>query len=211
MSTDELREQFDTTLRRERIVAIVRAASATEAVAAGEQLVDQGIRVLEVSLNTPEAVVAIRTLSTAVSARGFVGGGTALDANDVHRLADAGARFFVSPVLDPAAIAAADERGLLAIPGCATPTEMREAHRVGAYAVKQFTATWWTPAGLANVLRAMPFLRVIPTGGIDPDNATQWLTAGATALGIGSALTDSPEAASRLRTTIGDMLLARSS
>jgi 2-dehydro-3-deoxyphosphogluconate aldolase/(4S)-4-hydroxy-2-oxoglutarate aldolase len=203
MSTDDLQQRFATTLHRERVVAILRTGSAAEAVSAGRRLVDQGVRVLEVSLNTPDAVSAIATLATAFGDDAFVGAGTVLRAEDVHRVADAGARFFVSPVLDRTAIAAAHERALLAIPGCATPTEMRDAHELGAFAVKVFPATLWTASGLANVLRAMPFLRAIPTGGLKVADATTWLAAGATALGLGSALTDSPDAVRLVQEQIG--------
>jgi 2-dehydro-3-deoxyphosphogluconate aldolase/(4S)-4-hydroxy-2-oxoglutarate aldolase len=210
MSTDEVQERFETTLLRERVVAILRSESAAEAVSAGHRLVDQGVRVLEVSLNTPDAVRAIAALATSVADDAFVGAGTVLGPDDVHRVADAGASFFVSPVLDRPAVAAAHELGLLAVPGCATPTEMRDARELGAFAIKVFPATLWTASGLANVLRAMPFLRAIPTGGVRVEDAAAWLTAGATALGIGSALTESPEAVRRVREQISAFVSAAS-
>jgi 2-dehydro-3-deoxyphosphogluconate aldolase/(4S)-4-hydroxy-2-oxoglutarate aldolase len=178
---------FVTALRAERIIAILRSQDAEEAVATGNRLVAAGIRILEVSLNTPGALAAIAELSSRSGA--IVGAGTVLTADAARQAADAGARFYVSPTLDIDTIDAAHERGMAAVPGCATPSEMLRAHGAGAEAIKVFPATMWTPAGLANVVRAMPFLSLVPTGGIGVDDARPWLSAGATALGMGSSLT----------------------
>lgn len=177
-------------LRAERVIAILRRSDAQEAVSTGKELIAAGIRVLEVSLNTPGALEAIAELSAAADrSQVLVGAGTVLDASSVATASEAGARFYVSPVVDEQAIAAANELGMAAIPGCATPTEMLAAHAAGAAAIKVFPATLWDPEGLANVVRAMPFLALVPTGGIGVGNAAAWLAAGSTALGIGSSLT----------------------
>jgi 2-dehydro-3-deoxyphosphogluconate aldolase/(4S)-4-hydroxy-2-oxoglutarate aldolase len=183
-------DQVLATLRKERIVAIVRAGSADDAIAAGLRLIDQGVAILEISLNTPNALTAITALSDAARERASVaiGAGTALTASDVAEVTKAGAQFYVAPVFDPNAVTAARQLGIAAIPGCATATEMWQAHQAGAAAIKLFPATDWTFDGLQNVLRAMPFLDVIPTGGVSVDNAAAWLDAGAVALGVGSAL-----------------------
>jgi 2-dehydro-3-deoxyphosphogluconate aldolase/(4S)-4-hydroxy-2-oxoglutarate aldolase len=178
---------FVTALRAERIIAILRSQDAEDAVATGNRLVAAGIRILEVSLNTPGALAAIAELASRSGA--VVGVGTVLTADAARQAADAGARFFVAPILDVDAINAAHERGMAAVPGCATPSEMLRAYDAGAEAIKVFPATMWTPTGLENVLRAMPFLRLVPTGGIGVDDARAWLSAGATALGVGSSLT----------------------
>jgi 2-dehydro-3-deoxyphosphogluconate aldolase/(4S)-4-hydroxy-2-oxoglutarate aldolase len=178
---------FVTALRAQRIIAILRSNNAEEAVAMGHRLVAAGIGILEVSLNTPGALTAIAELAARTGA--VVGAGTVLSADAAHQAADAGARFFVAPILDLDTIEAAHERAMAAVPGCATPSEMLRAHRAGAEAIKVFPATMWTPAGLANVSRAMPFLRLVPTGGIGVDDARAWMSAGATALGMGSSLT----------------------
>jgi 2-dehydro-3-deoxyphosphogluconate aldolase/(4S)-4-hydroxy-2-oxoglutarate aldolase len=194
---------FHNTLAAERVVAILRCGSAAQAVAAARALLAEGVRIVEVSLNTPGAVDAIAELASDYgSAPGIaIGAGTVLDAKTVEQVAAAGARFFVSPVFDEGAVAVASELGLAAVPGCLTPTEMLRAHQAGAAAVKVFPATEWTPEGLRNVVRAMPFLRLIPTGGVGVENAQEWLAAGAAGLGIGSALEKAGNVA-RLRETI---------
>jgi 2-dehydro-3-deoxyphosphogluconate aldolase/(4S)-4-hydroxy-2-oxoglutarate aldolase len=199
MSTVDL---FVTKLRTHKIVAIVRSSSAQAAIDTGQRLVDAGVEILEISLNTPEAVSAIAGLRGLAQERGVViGAGTVLDAADVARVAEVGARFYVAPIFNPDAVVTARELGLAAVPGCCTPTEMWQAHAAGAAAIKLFPAVGWSPAGMRNVLRAMPFLNVIPTGGVSIKDADAWLDAGAAGLGIGSAL-DDPAALHELATIV---------
>ena len=188
--TDNNQTIFLSALAAERVIAIIRSPSATQALESAKALIAEGIRIIEISLNTPGAVEAIGELAAycADIPGVVVGAGTVLDAGTVERVGAAGARFFVAPVFDAEAVAAANDCGMAAIPGCATPTEMLRAHEVGAAAIKVFPATLWTPAGLQNVVRAMPFLRLVPTGGVSIDQAPEWLAAGAAGLGIGSAL-----------------------
>jgi len=195
--------EFQKTLRTQRIVAIVRAASADDAIASGRRLLDSGLAILEISLNTPGAVTAIRALRGIARDRqeACIGAGTVMTAADVSDVADAGAQFYVAPVFDREAVAAAQDRGLAAVPGCATPSEMWQAHQAGAAAIKLFPATDWTFDGLRNVLRAMPYLRVVPTGGVSVDNAADWLDAGAVALGVGSAL-ETPDVVDKLTAAV---------
>lgn len=205
MLTENLsHREFLAVLTAERVVAILRATDADHAVATGRDLIDAGIRVLEVSLNTPGALEAIAELSAyaARHAGVMIGAGTVLNQDAVAQVSAAGATFFVAPVFDQQAVIAANELGVAAVPGCATPTEMLNAHNAGAVAVKIFPATLWSPDGLANVLRAMPFLQVIPTGGIRIDHARSWLDAGSLALGIGSTLTQAPDSVTRLKEAV---------
>src|SRR6185437_4261492 len=158
--------EFQDTLAAERVVAILRCGSAAQALDTAKALLTEGIRIVEVSLNTPGAIEAIAELSRhyGTAPGTLIGAGTVLDAKSVEEVADAGARFFVSPVFDESAVAVANDLGLAAVPGCLTPTEMLRAHQAGAAAIKVFPATEWTPEGLRNVARALPFLRLIPTG-----------------------------------------------
>jgi 2-dehydro-3-deoxyphosphogluconate aldolase/(4S)-4-hydroxy-2-oxoglutarate aldolase len=203
LTDDRFRTEFLQVLQAERVIGILRTRDAQEAVSTGKRLIGAGIRVLEVSLNTPGALDAIAELAaTSDESQVLVGAGTVLDAASVALAGAAGAKFYVSPVLDEQAIAAAAELGMAALPGCATPTEMLRAHACGAAGIKVFPATVWSPDGLANVLRAMPFLHLIPTGGVDADSAAAWLDAGATALGIGSSLSASVDSVTELHRAI---------
>jgi 2-dehydro-3-deoxyphosphogluconate aldolase/(4S)-4-hydroxy-2-oxoglutarate aldolase len=147
----EVDSGFVDLLETERLIAILRASSPEQAVATGKELIDAGVRLIEVSLNTPGAVEAITELvSCAGDCRVLVGAGTVLDAASVLRINEAGASFFVSPVFDQAAVDTANELHMAAVPGCATPTEMLAAHQGGAAAIKVFPATMWTPDGLGG-------------------------------------------------------------
>lgn len=212
LTVNRIANEFLEVLRAERVIAILRSSSAQEAVSTGKELVGAGIRVLEVSLNTPGALEAIAELSVSTDrAQVLVGAGTVLDAASVTKASEAGARFYVSPVLDERAIAAANELEMAAVPGCTTPTEMLAAHVAGAAAIKVFPATLWDPDGIANVLRAMPFLPLVPTGGIGVENAAAWLAGGSTALGIGSSLTAAVGNVADLRRAVSPYTTGRNS
>lgn len=186
------------------VVAIVRTRTAEEGLAAAQTFLDSGLAAVEVSLTTPGALATIETLT---------GGGSAVGAGTVRTLAQArdaraaGATFLVSPLLDVDVVRYAVEHDLVALPGCLTPSEMATAQRAGAQLVKIFPAHLWSPAALAGLLEAMPDLRCVPTGGVGPDSAPDWIRAGAAALGVGGSLTrakDPAAAISALLTAIAD-------
>jgi Entner-Doudoroff aldolase len=182
-------------LREARAIAILRAndnAIAREALAAS---VRGGFRVLEVTLSTPGAVEIIADVAR--DDKLMVGAGTVLTVEQARAAVHAGARFLVSPVMDPDVITEAGRLGVVAIPGCATATEMWNAHRAGAPLQKLFPAPAGGPTWLRAVLAPMPFLRVIPTSGVEAENAAEWLAAGAFAVGCVRSLFPPEELAAR--------------
>jgi 2-dehydro-3-deoxyphosphogluconate aldolase/(4S)-4-hydroxy-2-oxoglutarate aldolase len=181
MSEDVLND-----IREARAVAILRCNDHHTGRQAMDAAVRGGFRVLEVTLSVPGAVELIADL--AKDTRLLVGAGTVLTVEQVRTAAKAGARFLVSPVLDDDVLAEATKLGCAMIPGCATPTELWKAHRAGAPMQKLFPAPAGGPTWLRSVLAPMPFLRVIPTNGVDADNAAEWLAAGAFAVGCVRAL-----------------------
>jgi 2-dehydro-3-deoxyphosphogluconate aldolase/(4S)-4-hydroxy-2-oxoglutarate aldolase len=118
-----------------------------------------------------------------------------------------GARFLDSPTLSVETIWAAASNGGPPVVGTATPTEMLTALEAGAAAVKLFPASNYTPRWISDVRAALPQLPIVPTGGVTPENAREWLDAGAVAVGLGSALTkgDPEQAEQRLRTLLADL------
>ncbi|MFT4285723.1 MAG: bifunctional 4-hydroxy-2-oxoglutarate aldolase/2-dehydro-3-deoxy-phosphogluconate aldolase [Protaetiibacter sp.] len=138
-----------------------------------------GIGCAEITLRTPAGVEAIARIAAA--APGFlVGAGTVLEVDEVDRVADAGARFVVSPGLDPAIVARALDLGLEALPGVATASEVQEARRLGLRRVKFFPAGQL--GGLATIeALAGPFtdMRFLPSGGVGPQNAADYLASAA--------------------------------
>ena len=174
-------EQVVHQLREARAIAILRThdeALGRHALAAA---VRGGFRALEVTLSTPGALTLIAELARDPAL--VVGAGTVLSAEQARAAHAAGARFLVSPVIDRELVDEAARLRCPAIPGCATPTELWQAHRAGAPLQKLFPAPAGGPAWLAAVLAPMPFLRVVPTHGVDADNAAAWLAAGAVAVG----------------------------
>jgi Entner-Doudoroff aldolase len=182
-------------LREARAIAILRAndhALARDALAAA---VRGGFRVLEVTLSTPGAIEIIADLAR--DKQLLVGAGTVLTVEQARAAVHAGARFVVSPVMDTEVVVEAARLGVVAIPGCGTATELWNAHRAGAPLQKLFPAPAGGPTWLRAVLAPMPFLRLIPTNGVDADNAAEWLAAGAFAVGCVRSLFPPEELAAR--------------
>jgi 2-dehydro-3-deoxyphosphogluconate aldolase/(4S)-4-hydroxy-2-oxoglutarate aldolase len=172
-------------LRDEQVLAVIRAGSAAEAVQAGRALAEGGVRALEVAFTTPDAAAAIGEL--AADPELFVGAGTVLSGAQAHAAIDAGAAFLVSPSLVPDALAVAREAGVLALPGALTPTEVVAAAEQ-AEVVKLFPASLGGVSYLKALLAPLPDLRIVPTGGVSAANASEWLAAGAFAVGAGGDL-----------------------
>jgi 2-dehydro-3-deoxyphosphogluconate aldolase/(4S)-4-hydroxy-2-oxoglutarate aldolase len=118
----------------------------------------------------------------------MLGAGTVTDADTARAVIDAGAAFVVGPVFRRDVIAACHERGVPAIPGCFSPTEILAAHEAGADLIKIFPATALGPQFIRDVRAPLPLLKLMPTGGVTIENAGEWIRAGAAAVGIGSAL-----------------------
>jgi 2-dehydro-3-deoxyphosphogluconate aldolase/(4S)-4-hydroxy-2-oxoglutarate aldolase len=171
-----------------KIVAIIRLDEYSKAVEVARALVEGGVTALEFTLTGRGAIEAIGAARKALGDAACVGVGTVLSAEDAAASIDGGAQFVVTPAVRPAAIAACVNRGVLVLAGGLTPTELLAAHEAGAGLVKLFPARIGGPAYLRDVLAPLPFLKIVPTGGVSPENARDYLAAGASALGIGGNL-----------------------
>jgi len=171
------------------LVAILRGLAPEEAATAGRTLFEAGFRLIEVPLNRPGAIEAMRSILALAPADALVGGGTMLTEADVDAVADAGGRIFVAPNCNPSVIAHAARRGLLCAPGVATPSEAFAALEAGAHILKLFPAETIGPAGLKAMKSVLPDGTPLwPVGGVTPDQLAAWRKAGASGAGIGSAL-----------------------
>ncbi len=175
------------TILRTRIVPIIRTRSADWAMEIAEILAAAGLDVVEVTFTVPDAASVIARLRTRFPDV-LTGAGTVTDAATAERAIAAGAQFLLSPALSPAMVAVARRHGALAIPGAYTPTEVLAAVDGGAELVKIFPAESGGPAHIRAILAPLPEARLLPTGGVRPDNIAEWFAAGAAAVGIGSAL-----------------------
>jgi 2-dehydro-3-deoxyphosphogluconate aldolase/(4S)-4-hydroxy-2-oxoglutarate aldolase len=172
---------------QEKAIAIIRAGSSQAALEAGRAALDGGLGVVEVTMNTPGALDAIRELAQKPGA--LVGAGTVLDRRTADACMAAGARLIVSPHTDPDLIAHVRSAGALAIPGALTPTEVVRAWQAGAHIVKIFPAVNVGGPEYLRLLRGpLSQVRLMPTGGVTVENATDYLSAGAYAVGLTSAL-----------------------
>ena len=173
------------------VIAVVRLGDAggdglrraAAALAAG------GVGAVEITLTTPGALTAIAQLASHGGlTKCAIGAGTVLDEKAAAAVIDRGARFVVSPTLDRSVVRYCRDHGVPCLPGALTPTELLEAWRAGAELVKLFPGSAVGPRYLREVLAPLPFLRVVPSGGVSIENAGEWIRAGAAAVSVGSAL-----------------------
>ena len=183
------RSDFDAAFARCPLVAILRGVSPHEIEAIGESLVQAGFSLIEVPLNSPDPLDSIARLARKFGGRVVVGAGTVLRVGEVAAVEAAGGTLIIAANADPSVIAEASRRGVVAIPGIATPTEAFAALNAGAAALKLFPAEAASPAVLAAMRAVLPLAtRVLPVGGITPGGMAAWIAAGAAGFGLGSAL-----------------------
>ena len=180
--TDFLRE-----LARERLLAIIRGTDPEAAIAAGRTLIGSGVRFLEVSLVTTDALRVISELARLASDDAVIGAGTVLTRDDVDSAAAAGARFMVTPAVTES-VAESVARGIPVFAGALTPTEVVTAMDLGATAVKLFPAALGGPSYLRGLRDPLPDVPFVPVGGVNIALAAEYLAAGAVAVGVGSPL-----------------------
>ena len=187
-----LQERSETVRQIEQlgIVAVIRLRDPGKLRAVVDAIVAGGVRALEVTMTVPGAVELIRGLAPTLPNGFLLGAGTVIDAATARAVIDAGAQFVISPVFRREVIAACHERGVPVAPGCFTPTEILDAHEAGADIVKVFPATTLGPQYIKDVRAPLPQLKLMPTGGVSPDNAGDWIRAGAVAVAAGSSLLD---------------------
>lgn len=176
------------TVLEQKIVAIVRLDNYDTAIEIASALVAGGINVLEYTLTGRGAIQAVEKVRAALGDAVCVGVGSVLQEQDATAAIDAGAQFVVTPALRRQVISACLNRDTPVLCGGLSPTELLEAYEAGCELVKLFPAQLGGPRYLKDVLAPMPFLQLVPTGGISIENAREYLTAGAVALGIGGNL-----------------------
>jgi len=178
MTADSFVEQ----LGRVKASAILRTDDQEKAASAMQAAIRGGFRIIEFTLTTPGVFELVQDFSRRDDL--VVGTGTVMNATQARQSVDAGARFLVSPVLDEEMITTANELGVASMPGTHTPTEMLRAHRAGSQLCKLFPCPHGGPDWVRSVLAPMPYLKIVPTNGVDQHNAGAWIAAGAFAVGF---------------------------
>lgn len=179
---------FADVLREERLVAVLRSASAQHYDAVIEVLLGGGIRLIELTLTAADALDALPGLQDRFGDRARIGVGTVLSESDARAAIDAGAGYLVTPLVLPAVIEVAAQRQVPVIVGALTPTEIHTAVALGADAVKIFPASAVGPQYLRELSGPLPGLAVMPSGGVGIDDVEPWLAAGAAAVSLGGSL-----------------------
>lgn len=171
-------------------VAVIRMADSAKLMKVAEAIYKGGVSAIEVTMTTPNALAVIEDLAKNMADTMQIGVGSVLDSETARLAINAGAEYVVSPVFKKEIIETAHRYDKAAMPGAFTPTEILSAWEAGADVVKVFPADILGMAFFKGVLAPMPQLKLMPTGGVNLDNAGDWLKAGACAVGIGSALLD---------------------
>ena len=179
------------------VIAIIRATEQAGVVEAGCAIARGGVTALEVTLTTPGACTLIQELRSRLPANVRVGAGTILNAAAVNRAVDSGAEFIVTPTVQIESILASHERGVPIACGAYTPTEALAVYNAGADYVKLFPAEVLGVPYIRAILAPLPFLRIVPTGGVSVANCADFINAGCPAVAIGTGLVNSETLRSR--------------
>jgi len=182
---------FDETFASAPLMAILRGTGVERAVKLATTAWDLGIDSVEVTLQSDEDLRALREVVRLAETRGkVVGAGTIVSPRQVALAADAGARYLVSPGLDPRVVLLAQEHGIPMLPGVSTPSEVQLASELGLGWMKAFPAQWLGADWFRHIRGPFPKVRFVATGGLDATNARQFLDAGVRVVAVGSALED---------------------
>lgn len=174
----------------DKAVAVIRLKESKHFWDAAEALYAGGVSILEITLTTPDALALIKASGARLPEDVLIGAGSVLDARTAQQVIAAGAKYVVSPVFKPEIVRIAHQNEVPAMPGCFSPTEILTAHELGADVIKVFPADILGMAFFKGIKAPMPFLKLMPTGGVTLSNAGEWIRAGACAVGVGSALVD---------------------
>jgi 2-dehydro-3-deoxyphosphogalactonate aldolase len=178
---------FEEAVFRCGIITILRGITTAEVDAVGQALVEAGITIAEIPLNSPDPFTSIEKMAKAFAGRLVVGAGTVLSIQDVNQLKLHGGQISVSPDCNEAVIAQARELGLEPLPGVFTPTEAFAAIRSGATCLKLFPAEAASPVTVKAWRAVLPrHVQIYAVGGITPANMQSWADVGTAGFGIGS-------------------------
>jgi 2-dehydro-3-deoxyphosphogluconate aldolase/(4S)-4-hydroxy-2-oxoglutarate aldolase len=175
-------------IRETGVIAIMRAQSSGQLIAAADAIKAGNVRVIEVTMTTPDALGVIEAAKARYGEEILFGAGSVLDPETGRAAILAGADFIVAPTLNLDMVALCSRYSIPVMPGCLTPTEALTAWEAGADMIKLFPASVGGAAFLKAILAPLPHLEIVPVGGVNLDTAADFIRKGATALGVGSSL-----------------------
>ncbi|WP_020618669.1 bifunctional 2-keto-4-hydroxyglutarate aldolase/2-keto-3-deoxy-6-phosphogluconate aldolase [Paenibacillus daejeonensis] len=179
------------------VVAVLRGETPEEVVEMAEQAIAGGIKAIEVTMTVPFALRAIEKLAVSYSStatdpakHAVIGVGTVLDPETARMAILSGAEFVVGPSLNPDTVRLCNRYRVPVMPGTMTVRDIEEALELGVDIVKLFPGNLYSPAIIKAIKGPLPQANIMPTGGVSLDNLSEWVKAGAVAVGIGSDLTN---------------------
>lgn len=170
------------------IVAIMRAQSSDQLLSAAEAILAGGVRAIEVTMTTPNAIEVIRQATTRLGDDVLFGAGSVLDAETARAAILSGAQFIVCPTLNLATIELCNRYSIPVVPGAYTPTEILTAWEAGATMVKVFPASLGGPGYIKAVKAPLPQVKLTAVGGVNLENTADFIRAGCEGVGVGSDL-----------------------
>lgn len=191
-----VREEGLRLIEETRIIAIVRGVEEQHIAGVAQALLDGGVKVMEITLNTPGAESMISRLQAQFGDRMYIGAGTVLDVEDAKKALGAGASYLVTPNLDEETIRYSVEQGAPIFPGAMTPTEIVKAWKAGATAVKIFPGASLGIGYLKELQGPLSHIPMVAVGGVTEENIAQFLQIGCYGVGIGGSLVNLQEIAS---------------
>lgn len=201
--------RFHAEIGRCPLIAILRGLRPAEAAEIGEAILEGGISIIEVPLNSPTPLESIATLVERLGSRAVIGAGTVLDPAVIPEIAAIGGELIVSPHVNAAVISTSVAAGLVSLPGYFTPSEAFAAAAAGAHALKLFPAEAARPAVLKAQKAILPSaLPVFVVGGVQPVDMAGWRAAGAHGFGLGNALYQPGDAAEKVYARTRDYVAA---
>jgi 2-dehydro-3-deoxyphosphogalactonate aldolase len=184
-------DQLFSNLKAAPLIAILRGVTPEKVLGVADLLVDAGVKVIEVPLNSPEACASIKLLRSHLPQTIIVGAGTVLSVLDVQAITEAGAEICISPNLDLEVVAAAQKLGLIPVPGIATSSEFFEAYKHGVRTMKLFPFSNLGVSFMKALQSVSPKdSHLIPVGGVSVEDTFELVQSGALAVGIGNSLYD---------------------
>ncbi len=182
------KEEVCRTLLETKVVAVIRVDSSAHLLAAAAALHKGGVKALEITMTSPGALEVIKEANEKLDADVVIGVGSVLDPETARAAILAGAKYVVGPILNLDMIKMCQRYSIPCVPGAFTPTEILQAWDAGADFVKIFPATKLGPSFIKDIKGPMPQVRLTPTGGVNLDNAAEFIKAGASFVGVGGSL-----------------------
>ena len=184
-------------LHEHGIIAVVRLNDLSTAIDVTEALVAGGVTAVEFTFTNPKAGQAIEAVRSALGSRAYIGAGTVLDPETARIAILNGAEYIVTPTFKRETVEICNRYGIPTVIGCFTATEMLTAQEAGADYIKVHPASLGGPKYFKDILAPLPFLKLIPSGGVTPENAGEFIRNGAVAVAMGGNLVDSETVANR--------------